>query len=190
MSEDPEIRIPGSPVLSSEMWQKLLEQEGFNPVIFPVKETYSMGQQILTAISNGIIRQKQNKAVVLTSVNQDAKPIFIEKTALKQNKNNKQSEDITLDLIREKSTAYFKKLIGETLKISENIIDSSVPFENYGLDSILVGQLNNDLSKVFENVDNTLFFEYQTIEFEIIQRRAGEIEIIRQGRKRSNRRRH
>ena len=71
---------------------------------------------------------------------------------------------ITSDLLREKSTLYFKKLIGDTLKIPYQKLDAAEPYGRYGIDSILVVQLANTLSKVLNNVNSTLFFEYQTID--------------------------
>ena len=38
------------------------------------------------------------------------------------------------------------------------------PLETYGIDSILVVQLNNALRKAFGDISSTLFFEYQTID--------------------------
>ncbi|CAM2067522.1 SDR family NAD(P)-dependent oxidoreductase [Sulfidibacter corallicola] len=64
----------------------------------------------------------------------------------------------------EKSRAYFRSFIAEALKIPPNRIDPSKPLENYGLDSILAVQLTNGLSKHFDNLSSTLFFEVPTID--------------------------
>jgi acyl transferase domain-containing protein/thioesterase domain-containing protein len=71
---------------------------------------------------------------------------------------------INQDALCEKSTAYIKQLVSETLKMPVDKIDSSEPLEAYGIDSILVVQLTNALSKVLDHVNSTLFFEYQTID--------------------------
>ena len=57
--EDPELRIPGSPALSSEKWQFVLESEGFRSVFSPTKQTHTSYQQIIIGESDGIIRQKK-----------------------------------------------------------------------------------------------------------------------------------
>jgi polyketide synthase PksN len=69
-----------------------------------------------------------------------------------------------MEILRDMSKEYLKKLLAETLKISVNRIDSSKPLEHYGIDSILVVHLTNNLRKVFDNANNNLFFEYQTID--------------------------
>ena len=158
--EDQQLRIPGCPGLTPETWQAVLESEGFRSVFFPARAERALGQQIIAAESDGVVRQQQIWAGVSNPVFESraiAIPV-LPKSVLKP------AAGITTDLLREKSTSYFKKLIGETLKIPYQKIDSAEPYESYGIDSILVVQLANSLSKVLDNVSSTLFFEYQTID--------------------------
>jgi amino acid adenylation domain-containing protein len=67
-------------------------------------------------------------------------------------------------VLREKSTAYIKNLVGESLKIPGHRIDASAPLEKYGIDSITAVNVTNILRKIFDNINSTLFFEYQTID--------------------------
>ncbi|MBN3526391.1 SDR family NAD(P)-dependent oxidoreductase [Paenibacillus apiarius] len=67
-------------------------------------------------------------------------------------------------LLREKSTAYMKQLVGKALKIHYQKLDSSAPLEQYGIDSILITHLTDALRKVFHNISSTLFFECHTID--------------------------
>jgi acyl transferase domain-containing protein/tryptophanase/SAM-dependent methyltransferase len=168
--EDRALRIPGCPGLSPGTWEMILEREGFKSVLFPAQEAHELGQQIIVAESDGVIRQKQEYKSIkasgkkTTSVKTSDLKIS-EDISHKQKKSPiTQPGEIALDLIREKSTAYIKELVGETLKIPTRKIDSSAPLEEYGIDSILVIQLTNDLSKVLKNVSSTLFFEHQTID--------------------------
>ncbi|HKP98487.1 MAG TPA: SDR family NAD(P)-dependent oxidoreductase [Fibrobacteria bacterium] len=55
--EDPELRIPGCPGLAPESWQRVLEEEGFRAVAFPAREGHGLGNQVIVAFSDGIIRQ-------------------------------------------------------------------------------------------------------------------------------------
>ena len=161
--EDSNIRIPGCPGLYPEAWQTVLKSEGFQPVFFPVREAHDLGQQIISAVSDGIIRQKQ----MGPSAHFQRRRVF-ESLPSESPATSKslmiQAGEISPDLLREKSTAYFKKMIGETLKIPYHKIDAAEPLETYGIDSILVVQLNNVLRKVFDNISSTIFFEYQTID--------------------------
>ncbi|TCS93646.1 SDR family NAD(P)-dependent oxidoreductase [Hazenella coriacea] len=163
--EDPELRIPGCPGLYPENWKSVLENEGFHSVFFPAQENHSLSHQIVVAESDGVIRQKQLIQQYISSPKQniDMDP-KVKVQPFGQKKQIKKTEAMTDDWLREKSTAYFAKLIGETLKIPVNRIDSSDPLENYGIDSIIVVQLTNTLRKVLDNVSSTLFFEYHTID--------------------------
>ncbi|MGK3983835.1 beta-ketoacyl synthase N-terminal-like domain-containing protein [Sorangium sp. So ce136] len=66
--------------------------------------------------------------------------------------------------LREKSTTYFKKLIGATLKLPFQKIDASVPLDEYGMESVLIAQLNQNLGQAFGEISSTVFFECQTID--------------------------
>lgn len=59
LNEDGAIRVPGSPALYPESWKNVLREEGFNPVLFPIKGVHRFGQQIVLAVSDGVVRQKQ-----------------------------------------------------------------------------------------------------------------------------------
>ena len=166
--EDPILRISGCPGLYPETWKSVLENEGFCPVLFPVWEACGLGQQIIMAQSDGVVRQKREQRLAEPSVREYGSTLArkegISRTKPLVRQSEKQEEEITQDLIREKGTAYIKKLVGEILKIPEHMIDSSAPMEEYGIDSILIVQLTNALRKVFSDVSSTLFFEYQTID--------------------------
>ncbi|MFH6942770.1 SDR family NAD(P)-dependent oxidoreductase [Flavobacterium sp. FlaQc-50] len=60
----------------------------------------------------------------------------------------------------EKIVEIFKK----ELKLKEEHIQTELPFEEYGIDSMLVVKLTNRLSDIFDNVSVSLLFEYQTID--------------------------
>ncbi|MGK3983833.1 SDR family NAD(P)-dependent oxidoreductase [Sorangium sp. So ce136] len=66
--------------------------------------------------------------------------------------------------LREKSTTYFKKLIGATLKLPFQKIDASVPLDEYGMESVLIAQLNQNLEQAFGEISSTVFFECRTID--------------------------
>jgi polyketide synthase PksN len=65
--------------------------------------------------------------------------------------------------MQEKAEAYFKKLLSAVLKLPANQIESDAPMEKYGIDSLLVMKLTEELEKTFGSLSKTLFFEYQTL---------------------------
>ncbi|EIW16891.1 beta-ketoacyl synthase N-terminal-like domain-containing protein, partial [Pelosinus fermentans] len=62
------------------------------------------------------------------------------------------------------SVDYIKKIIAEVTKISTDRLDSEALFEDIGLDSIMISQLNQKIQQWVGNLDATLFFKYNTIQ--------------------------
>ncbi|MFA4132128.1 MULTISPECIES: SDR family NAD(P)-dependent oxidoreductase [unclassified Brevibacillus] len=130
--------------LPLEAWQKALRDEGYRVVSYP---------QMMIAESDGVVRKsKQQQKLMETSGSTLAIPSHADRGTS------------TEDMLREKSTAYFKQLVGETLKIPFDQIDSSAALEEYGIDSIMIVQMTNVLRKKLHQISTTLFFEYQTID--------------------------
>jgi len=55
-------------------------------------------------------------------------------------------------------------MLSEMLKLPTHRIESDVPIEQYGIDSVAMMKLTADLEKVFGPLPKTLFFEYPSIE--------------------------
>ncbi|HYM34271.1 MAG TPA: KR domain-containing protein, partial [Steroidobacteraceae bacterium] len=55
--EDTALRIRGTPILSADTWQRVLENEGFQSVSFPTRAAQNLGQQVIVAVSDGVVRQ-------------------------------------------------------------------------------------------------------------------------------------
>lgn len=77
-------------------------------------------------------------------------------------------ENITLgvieqDLLEEKTIEYFKDLISTLIQLPTHRIEAEAQMEKYGIDSVMVMQLTNQLEKIFGSLSKTLFFEYQNI---------------------------
>ncbi|TQK74550.1 polyketide synthase PksM [Brevibacillus sp. AG162] len=130
--------------LPLEAWQKVLRDEGYRVVSYP---------QLMIAESDGVVRKSKQQQ---KSMGTSASPLPIP--------SNADRGTSTEDMLREKSIAYFKQLVGETLKIPFDQIDSSAALEEYGIDSIMIVQMTNVLRKKLHQISTTLFFEYQTID--------------------------
>lgn len=74
-----------------------------------------------------------------------------------------QADEAHISKIKSKTELYLKRIIAETIKITPNSIDVNHSFEHYGIDSLMIIQLNERLEKEFSNVPKTLFFEYQNL---------------------------
>jgi len=70
---------------------------------------------------------------------------------------------ISKDMIKEDAKKYFKQLLSSVIKLPANRIDADAPLEKYGIDSLMVLKLTDQLEQKFGALSKTLFFEYQTI---------------------------
>lgn len=164
LHEDKALRIPGCPGLRPETWQEVLTGEGFHSTFFPAHNAHELGQQIIVAQSDGLVRQKRTTETIKTPLIKKVNQLVLKEQSSKQNRAIKKTRGIPHELLRDKSTDFIKKMVGNTLKMPTNKIDSSEPLEKYGIDSILIVQLTNALRKELKNISSTLFFEYQTID--------------------------
>jgi acyl transferase domain-containing protein/enoyl-CoA hydratase/carnithine racemase/acyl carrier protein/SAM-dependent methyltransferase/ribosomal protein S18 acetylase RimI-like enzyme len=158
LPEDTALRLPGSPGLAPEKWQEILAEEGFESIFFPAEEAHKFGQQIIVASSDGWARQRLNKQpVAVLERKPPASALTAPATAMNESTYAEES-------LREKAISYFQRLVASTLKMRLDQIEPRRPLAEYGLDSILVGQLTYQLRKAFSNVTGTLFFEVQSLD--------------------------
>lgn len=65
--------------------------------------------------------------------------------------------------LQEKTEQFLKKILSDFTKIAVQNIRVKEPFEKYGIDSVIIVNLNLELEKYFGDLSKTLFFEYQNI---------------------------
>ncbi|HEV3040322.1 MAG TPA: SDR family NAD(P)-dependent oxidoreductase, partial [Candidatus Angelobacter sp.] len=161
LHEDTALRLPGSPGLSPGKWQEILTEEGFESIFFPAQPAHEFGQQIIAACSNGWVRQPLTKQPelkpVVTLEQVSSTPAIIIPAAPKKSSSGVE------ETLREKSLSYFQNLVASTLKMRPDQIEPRRSFAEYGLDSILIGQLTYRLRQIFSDIAGTLFFEVQSI---------------------------
>ncbi len=56
------------------------------------------------------------------------------------------------------------QLLSDITKLDIDRIEGDEPLENYGVDSVVITQLNQQLSKYYPDLSKTLFYEYQSLE--------------------------
>ena len=66
-------------------------------------------------------------------------------------------------LLQEKGIAYLKQLLSPVIKLPVHRIETGIPLERYGINSIMVMKLTDELEKNFGVLPKTLFFEYPSI---------------------------
>jgi 3-oxoacyl-(acyl-carrier-protein) synthase len=67
------------------------------------------------------------------------------------------------DGLKDRAVHYLRRLLAAVLKLPANRIQAHVPLEEYGLESIMINELNHRLQEDFGSLPQTLFFEYRTI---------------------------
>ncbi|CAN7772018.1 beta-ketoacyl synthase N-terminal-like domain-containing protein [Rhizobium leguminosarum] len=179
--DDAVLRIAGSPAIMPQTWREILQSEGLNVLGYPAEAAHELGQQIIVAESNGVIRLKQPRApdASRTGIARGipGRPISGPPT-ISAGRSAVSERDLHIGTIN-----YLKQLIADTLKMSAGELDESVSFEEYGIDSIVVVQITNALRGVFDGISSTLLFEHQTVEtlaLHFIEKQRGVlIEILR-----------
>ena len=176
--EDAELRNEGSPSLPLEHWRAVLLEEGYRGVLTPVQAVETdLGQQIIAAESDGVVRQEM--PVIRPAPVQAGESVpTMTRTPTKgprtpaDSSRNSAERPARVLLNRETSLPtrpsqecaleYVTGVLSQALKLEEDLIDPEESLGNYGIDSILIGQLTHTLQKDFERVTTTLFFEKST----------------------------
>ncbi len=65
--------------------------------------------------------------------------------------------------LQEKTLLQLKLLLGEIIELPAVRIESDEPLERYGIDSVMVTRLNQQLRRVYPEASQTLFFEFQNL---------------------------
>lgn len=149
--EDEALRLPGSPGLAPEQWREVLFEEGFGADSFVVPDAHELGQQVIAAVSDGVVRQRIPATVMARTAEVVAAPAAPADLA---------TPDAVL---RHKAASYLQALVAKTLRIAPSEIAPGRLLSEYGLDSILVVGLTSQLRKVFTGITSTLLFEVQHI---------------------------
>ncbi|GFE82931.1 hypothetical protein GCM10011487_49310 [Steroidobacter agaridevorans] len=162
--QDPELRIPGCPGLYPQSWKRVLEEEGFCSVQFPVEQAHVLGNQVIVARSNGLIRQRVESVVPPQVVAKAPAPIP------RRASNPLSTSTVAVERAPAvSSSAHVRDAIlgclSKTLKVPAASIGAEIAFSDYGIDSILgvnfVKQLNDTLRI---SLNTAIIFEYPSLE--------------------------
>lgn len=176
--QDPELRIPGCPGLYPEGWQRALKAEGFCNVLFPAEHGHDLGNQIVIARSDGLIRQQVPVAEQVKLPNAapaTEKPVVTAKPNVVPSPTQDPAQFVRGVVLG---------CLSSVLKIAPEAIDAEVAFADYGIDSILgvsfVDQLNARLST---SLNTAVIFEHSSVERlarHVLQAHAQQIEAVLQ----------
>ena len=144
LAEDEQWRIPGSPGLYPASWRSLLLQEGFTSVLFPAEPAHALGQQIVVAESDGVIRQRVSARAP------EPQPVPVVEAV-------PAGTDVDVE-------GAILDALASSLSIDREAIELDVAFSDYGVDSILgvgfVQQVNKALAL---SLGTTVLFDHSTV---------------------------
>ncbi|MEV4517107.1 SDR family NAD(P)-dependent oxidoreductase, partial [Dactylosporangium sp. NPDC049525] len=147
LSEDPALRLTGSPALGTTAWRRVLTDVGFTGIAFPLDEARDPQQHIILAESDGIVALEAKPPAEGSSQVAPAAPTPPPTTAAPV----------------EPLEARLRDLFAEVLRLEPADIDPQMPFETYGIDSIVVVQLAAALRDTFDDVTTSLLFEHRNL---------------------------
>ncbi|MCY9060206.1 SDR family NAD(P)-dependent oxidoreductase, partial [Bacillus inaquosorum] len=154
--DDAALRIPGCPGLYPETWQKVLEEGGFRSVLFPAEASHNLGQQIIAAESDGVIRLKKSSIEPLQRKEKEKQGKETVKPSSSPSLSVTGVEEYIADMILEQ--------VADSLKMSQGKVDKNLSFAEYGVDSIigvrLIQALNDALGIELQTTD---LFDYTSV---------------------------
>jgi amino acid adenylation domain-containing protein len=184
--EDASLRVEGSPGIASETWARVLREEGFHTVSFPAAHAHQFGQQVIVAVSDGVLRARRASAMPRseksTRIGDVPRPLRqFPVVQLPHSEDQEAGASVALPRIgraERNATQLIMSLVATTLRVPVEQIDPREPLETYGIDSILAIRLANALRGVFTKVNSTVFFEHRTIETLVAHYRETERERL------------
>ena len=171
--EDDTNRIPSSPLLNEQQWQDKLRNAGF-AYVNRIDQATGIREQAIFVCQNANFSQMVNDAAEVGGISKvddtetmkgsiletDIKKVD-EKLITQASSENFSTND--MKVIENTTEEFLKEIFSRILKIEKNSINSNQTFENYGIDSLLSLEIKNELSAFFEDLPETLLFEYMTI---------------------------
>jgi amino acid adenylation domain-containing protein len=176
--EDETFRLPGAPLLSTNMWENVLEKEGFGKCVFlnDQEDFANLRQHVIISESNGLVKQRishevaENNSVELIPLSETDQSMTQALTTRKQQieevqeqKDFPREDDNDSADLSERTEQFLQKMIAEILKMPPDEIDPDTAFVDYGMDSILLNRFNHVLEQRIGVLSKSLLLEYQTV---------------------------
>jgi len=155
------LRLPGSPCLSEEGWRRVLEQEGLRSVSYPALEARALGQQIVMAESDGVVRQRTTQARARRT--EGERPVPAKLTDPARSILRDLSVDEEGELIK-KVQASLLQVVSDLIKVKVEALDVDSELSEYGFDSISFTTLSHQLNQFYGlELTPAIFFEHLTL---------------------------
>ncbi|WP_434339313.1 beta-ketoacyl synthase N-terminal-like domain-containing protein [Motilimonas cestriensis] len=154
--DDPQLRITGCPGLLPETWKHLLVEQGFDEVMFPCSEALDLGQQIISARSDGVLQLNKTPSLQKSNVETPTSATVPPPKGKPIDKVDTPNESLIIRL---------QRLVADVLQMKISTVKPTVPFSELGVDSILAVSITRRINKELgSELDITALFECRDIE--------------------------
>ncbi|KAF6583001.1 non-ribosomal peptide synthetase [Paenibacillus sp. EKM211P] len=169
-------RVKNSPLLSADAWKEVLLLNGFRHVdIYGLRNEHGVNDQsVILAEGDGTVildgSMKSMAEVSTISVGTKEAPQFFSPeyrknlVAPKMYRTPDLKRELKEEDLFEAICEYLIHKLSEKLKIDLKKIDRDTVFNEIGVDSLIIIELNKELERDFPKLPATLFFEYSTVE--------------------------
>ncbi|MCP4023726.1 MAG: KR domain-containing protein, partial [Desulfobacteraceae bacterium] len=106
----------------------------------------------------------QSRLMVVNGDPEKIRKSLLEKLPADETGSSKSDAHVLGQNLEELTLEAFKSLIGKAIDLVPDRLDAKKSFETYGIDSVMIAQLNQDLEIIFGDIPKTLFYEFQTLE--------------------------
>ena len=165
--QDEELRIPGSPLIEMESWLKILKEEGFTSILLPAQAAYELGQQVIVAESDGLVRREREYLPNKVESSANSAITVVQEVPLTQEQplaSKEPVQEMSPEILREQVAQIILKYLSETLDMAEANIDSQMSFSDYGIDSILgVGFIEQIAKALGISMNTAILFDYTNV---------------------------
>jgi polyketide synthase PksM len=174
--EDENCRLPNSPLLDLSRWKGLLETSGFHNIRVPGNPKIGLDariQSIIIAEGDACVPVSVSEEPELVvepvlekpKVADEKKPEFVssenQSVTPKPKEKAPQTTGQSLNIV---ARSYLLQMFSRVLKMPESSIVPTKTFETYGVDSLVVLQINKELERDFGQLPSTLLYEYMTLD--------------------------
>jgi acyl transferase domain-containing protein/SAM-dependent methyltransferase len=163
LCEDAQLRIPDCPGLTPGSWQSVLEAEGYRSVSFPARDAHALGQQIVVALSDGIVRQDGGLSLshVRAAEPRSAGEQVLAEVEVKVAEG---ASAVTERMIVDHVRGEVLDCVSKGLKTDIARIDEARSFAEYGLDSLMAIKLVNAINERLHcGLQTTALFDYSNV---------------------------
>ncbi|WP_042206752.1 SDR family NAD(P)-dependent oxidoreductase [Paenibacillus durus] len=135
-------------------WVQAMQSAGMNPVLSVYEPHLLVGE------SDGMNFTDHTRTFAVPSTRSQSETESRSTAPSQPQRNNTAGHPAVIEL----ATDYIKTVFAQVLKLNKEDIDPKASFERYGVDSIMVMELNRRLRKDFGKLPSTLLYEHTTVE--------------------------